>query len=86
VGRPAIENFFAVGEMEIVTRHGRTLLCSYNSEKVYNDLWPPLPTKLEPHALLGCVHVYINLIAVRIGQPFLMCHSKLLITGPLVDL
>jgi hypothetical protein len=51
VGRPAIENFFAVGEMEIVTRHGRTLLCSYNSEKVYNDLWPPLPTKLEPHAL-----------------------------------
>jgi hypothetical protein len=36
---PGRSMLFAVGEMEIVTRHGRTSLCGYNSENIENRLW-----------------------------------------------
>jgi hypothetical protein len=41
-----IENLFAVGEMEIITRHGRTLLCGYNN--IENCHWLPQPLLLRP--------------------------------------
>jgi hypothetical protein len=48
-----VEKLFAVGEMEIITRHGRTSVCGYNSENIDNRLLPPLLTKLSLVASRG---------------------------------
>ena len=42
-----IQNLFAFGETEIVTRP--RVLCGYNSESIDNRLWATLLTKTESH-------------------------------------